>query len=360
MPDARMLIRRLRHTRRRGFTPWNTPIHHEPFPERVVPPGTDPPKYQRVIPLKGKSYKPHTLVDLAVNSFSNRAALSPRQIRARRNMTRALLKSMKAPYRPHSMANLGRFARWADEYFFLGTMSYSPNGTKPVAWHRCTDGRFLAKICTSSMEEKTRGHTFFVEVIGDGRADIIVSKTRRLRQQEWQFRKGAILAGLLRSLVQAYIQLFGCLCDDEGDMPEQRCFVKVPSTQGVTGQGYSWQVLMAKVILEVRSWDYRIANFANHRADGNGFHTSAWRREDRHWEALVADEEGRRILQEERVFGKEGEYRLQFGVETKVVRRQKKARLRREAQLMMDETVGFRMRGERQRFAPDRYGFQYS
>lgn len=284
MPNARKLIRRLNHTKARGFTPGNnpTPIHHQPLPDRLAPPGVDPPAYHRAIPLQGKSYKPHTLVDLAINSFTDHATLSPRQICARRNMTRARLRTMNAPYRPHSMANLGRFARWADEYIFLGTMSYAPDGTEPVAWDRCTDGRYLAKICASGREEKARGHAFFVHVVGDRRADIIVSRTRRLRREEWRFRKGAVLARLLRSLAQAYIQLFGCLCNEEDDAPEQRCFMEIPSTQGVTGQGYSWQILMAKMILEVRSWDYRLAGFADHRADGNGFHSSAWRREERH------------------------------------------------------------------------------
>lgn len=53
-------------------------------------------------------------------------------------------------------------------------------------------------------------------------------------------------------------------------------------------------------------------------------------REKRHWEALSEDKEGRRILQEERVFGKGGEYRLQFWEESRVVRRQNDVRLRRE------------------------------
>lgn len=74
----------------------------------------------------------------------------------------------------------------------------------------------------------------------------------------------------------------------------------------------------------------------------------------------MGNEEGRGILQEERVFGKEGEYRLEPEAETKVVRRRKRVGLRREAQVMMDATAGFRMRGKRQRFAPDRYGFEYA
>lgn len=358
MPDARKLVRRLSHTRKRGITPNNTPIHHQPLPERLVPPGTDPPEHHPAIPLEGKSYKPHTLVDLAINSFTNRNALSPRQARAKCNMARALLKSMQAPYRPHSMANLGRFARWADDYFFLGTMSNSETGGKPTPWHLCRGERRLHHIYTPGTEAETRGHVLFVEITGNRRADIRVSETRRVHQEEWQLRKGEMLAGLLRSLAQAYIQLFGCLCNEEYDAPEKRCFMKIPSTQGITGQGYCWQILIAKIILEVRSWDHRLVDFANHRADGNGFHASAWRREERHWEVLRGDEEGRRILQDERMFGGEGEYRLAFGAETKVVGRERKVRLRREARVLADESVGFRQSGERQRFLPDRYGFE--
>lgn len=347
MPSTRKLLKRLRNIRGCQRTPYadnGAPQVHLPIPARHVPQGTDPaePDRRPAIHLSAQAHPPHPLVDAAINSFTHHDALSPEQLRAKRLMTRHLLRSM-TERQTHGVSNLRLFATWADTYFFQGALTRKPaavSGPSP-----------LQEFGAATAEEEARGHGFVLDEAGSRHCHIRVSQRRLREQRAWQFGKGAAFAGLLRVLARVYLRLFGCICAEHG------CFARLPSTYGITGQGYCWHVFMGKITLEIRSWDHRLRGFADYRSGADGFDEVAAWREEEHWAVLMEDNEWRELVSD-RIYEACGEYGLRIGVEIEIRVVQRKGEgLRREAQALVDETSGFAERGRRMTRAPSKYGF---
>lgn len=354
MPRTHKLLKRLQHMGRRR-PPYldgngNRQVHQR-IPPRIVPLGDDPPdnppRHDSPVILDVQAHTPHDLVDTAINSFTNHKALSAAQISAKRFMVRYLLRSMTSrPPRIHRRRNLYIFAKWADTFFFQGTLTGATPNNSIIP---------LEYIFSARPQQEADGHFFVLEGIRLRRRTIRVNETRLRQQEPWAFQKGATFAALLRVLARMYLTLYGCVCDEHG------CFRKIPSTYGITGQGYCWQVLMSFIILEIRSWDYRLRDFANHRAGAHGIDAEAGDREQQHWGVLTQTEEWRDLV-DGLHYPAVGAYGLEFQPELRAVKRRGK-KLMKEAENLRREAAPFlppleaAMRGRRVRRRPQRYGF---
>ncbi|SPN98748.1 uncharacterized protein DNG_01791 [Cephalotrichum gorgonifer] len=327
---------RLRYVRNLAPDPTDEngePQVHLPLPDRDVPPGSDPVREFPVLHLHSQAYAVHSLVDLSIRSFTDHNSLSPEQLLAKRLMIRAMLRSVdELPHKSHTIYNLIKFARCVDTYFFLGTLT-----TGRLAGLEGAGRRPVVQLGQADEAHQAQGKRFYIERWDPRRCMIMIS-TRMLKSQPgFLFEKFGGFAGLIRAMAKAYLDTFGCVCSGDGT---GRCFRKIPSTVGITGKGYCWQVLMAKIVEQIRGWDHRLRRFSDHRVDEYCVDIVAQEREDEHWEALTEMEDWMRLVDDRRE-GTEGEHGFTRRP-PRVVQRRAETGLRREADELAREARAFR------------------
>ena len=195
------------------------------------------------------------LVQLACNSFRRPGERRNRQDRARKSMHALMIRwltgSKRGNPREFSDWNLEKFAKYADTYFFMGTIF----------------GRHWRRRYTALGNWETR---MWIIGIGDGKRSILSHtfknsrghvymcvNVRAFRNQPLDMRPlFPLITTILHELCHVYLMSYGCYCTDE-------CTKEIPRWHGFSHHGMCWVTLFGMVVREIREWDPRLAEFGH-------------------------------------------------------------------------------------------------